>query len=60
MFGIMLINGEEEKTSRNEKCVASLEPPLDANGDANKNGHFLVHGAMKTDALDGEIEMAVL
>jgi hypothetical protein len=51
MFGIMLINGEEEKTSR-KKMRRAAGGPLDANGCAEKNGYFRVrtdaNGRVKT------------
>jgi hypothetical protein len=45
----LCLNGEEEKQV-GKKCIAPLEPPRDANGCADKNGHFRVRETMKMDA----------
>jgi hypothetical protein len=39
---------KRKKTSK-KKCVAPLEPPLDANGRTDKNGHFSICGATRAD-----------
>jgi hypothetical protein len=43
------LNGEEGKKEKKIKCVTPLEQTPDANGRADKNGHFSVHSATQTD-----------
>jgi hypothetical protein len=45
----LCLNREEKKTSR-IKCIASLEPPPDANKRANQKYHFRVRAVMETNA----------